>query len=456
MKNKAGFIQIPILIAIIVGIVVVGGIGYVSVNKYKDFRSTKDGDKTETTTEIETLKQELEQLKEQVSQGQISQDQVQQQNSKKIISEPPPQKPQKFYNLSSSEIINKIKPTVVYIETSDGSGSGVIIETTGSIGYILTNAHVVTRSNSAQVELSSSITLPAMVVGRNEIIDLAILKVTGQNITAAELGDSSNLSQGDKVFAFGFPFGLKGEVSFKEGTMSRLLGRDGISYIETSVDLFPGNSGGPLVSEDGRVVGINTSILGLSYGEITVGETIKLTIPINIAKSYIPGLKNGEAVTNPVYEKYSNFKKWSDFEDQRIAIDDYFNEGSVLVGDALLRISNGDYFSASSKAEEAYSIISETMDDLKSLQVPDFPFSKSTKSIVSLYLSIYKIKLEIAAHEQAVSDKLKIASIAEEDFWLDYLNKTIQPLLLQGISVWESKLNPALDLYYLEVKQYFK
>lgn len=190
--------------------------------------------------------------------------------------------------LTNKEIINRIKPSTVYIETDEGSGSGMIFT---SDGYILTNAHVVSGFNSARVILAGGKTILATVSGRDKNADIALLKINSNQLPFVTFGDSSKLEQGDIVFTLGFPFGIKGDVSFKEGTVSRILNNGNSSYIETSAEIHPGNSGGPFVNQFGEVVGINSAIYGYTVNGINVGETIKLVIPINIAISIIPTLK---------------------------------------------------------------------------------------------------------------------------------------------------------------------
>gem|GEM_PF-3054398 len=191
--------------------------------------------------------------------------------------------------LSNIEIINKIKPATVYVETDAGSGSGMIFS---SDGYILTNAHVVSGYYSANIILASGKTYVGFVNGRDESKDIAVIKIDGAQLPIVSFGDSSKLEQGDTVFTLGFPFGIKGDVDFKEGTVSRVLKNGTSSYIETSAEIHPGNSGGPFVNQFGEVVGINSAIYGNSVNGISVGETIKLVIPINAVIGLIPGLKN--------------------------------------------------------------------------------------------------------------------------------------------------------------------
>lgn len=197
--------------------------------------------------------------------------------------------------LSNTEVIEHLKDSVVYIETNDGLGSGFIIE---SNGYILTNAHVVQGVSTANVILSNNNALSASIAGRDENIDLALLKVSQSGLKKSVLGDSDTVKQGDEIFTLGYPFGIKDDVSFKEGTISRTLKNETYEYFEISADIHPGNSGGPLVNRYGQVVGINTATFGASMQGVSVGETIKLAIPINVAKNILSDLKNGRNIVN--------------------------------------------------------------------------------------------------------------------------------------------------------------
>lgn len=188
--------------------------------------------------------------------------------------------------LSNQEVISLVKPAVVYISTEDGSGSGFIFD---SSGYILTNAHVVEGFSSVEVVLNNKRRLTANVIGINNLSsDVAVLKLdSGGIFPSAKLGDSGLLSQGDEVFLFGFPLGVEGDVSFKEGTVSRKFTEDNIEFIEMSAEAHPGNSGGPLVNRKGEVVGVHS----FSYGR--VGEKIKFSIAINHVKQQLTDLKDG-------------------------------------------------------------------------------------------------------------------------------------------------------------------
>lgn len=200
-------------------------------------------------------------------------------------------------SLSNSQIIKKIKPTVVYISTKTSAGSGMIFS---ADGYVLTNAHVVKGVNDVSISISTGETLYGAVVGRDENADLAVIKLnTTKPLLAVDFGDSSKVEQGDEVFTFGFPFGIEGDVSFKEGTISRRIE----GYFETSAEIHPGNSGGPLINRYGQVIGINTAIFGKSISGVQLGETIKLAIPSNTAKNLISELKAGRNIVVNTEEK---------------------------------------------------------------------------------------------------------------------------------------------------------
>ncbi len=278
MNSQRGFIQIPILIAIIVSVVVVGGAGYVGVKQYQN----------------QKIKNPQETLQQQESSPTSTQKQ-----------ETPSPVPAKRTILSNTQIISKVKPATVFIETKEGAGSGMILD---SNGYILTNAHVLWDVSIAKVKLSHGKSFSAEVVGRDEIVDLAILKIIGSNFPFVTLGNSDAVAQGDDVFTLGYPFGLEGDVSFKEGTISRRISSDDVTYLETSAEIHPGNSGGPLVNKYGEVVGINTASYGQIIDGVAVGETIKLAIPINVAKMLISQLKAGRniVIDHTQYESQSS------------------------------------------------------------------------------------------------------------------------------------------------------
>ncbi len=293
--NKKGLIQIPLLIVIIAGLTAIAGVGYFVIRQHSN-RSVQN--KKEVTSEVSITAStsklsKIEKLGKEVDELKNKKYPQSARRSLDDIFNEVKNEPVKQVALSHADIIKRIKPATVFIETENARGSGMIID---SNGYILTNAHVVQGVSSAKIKLSDSRSFSAAVIGRDEVVDLAILKISGSNFPKVELGDSDSVAQGDNVFIFGYPFGLEGDVSFKEGTISRKIDSEDTTYFETSAEIHPGNSGGPLVNRYGQIIGINTAIFGNSIKGVTIGETIKLAIPVNIAKNTIPKLMDGSNI----------------------------------------------------------------------------------------------------------------------------------------------------------------
>lgn len=166
--------------------------------------------------------------------------------------------------------------------TVEARGSGFIIS---SDGYVVTNNHVVNGATKVSVTLDDGTTLPAKVIGRDPKTDVALLRVkpTGK-LPFIELGDSDDVQPGEWVIAVGNPYGLGGTVT--AGIVSA-LGRDLHSgayndFIQIDAPINHGNSGGPLFTQDGKVVGINSMIISPNGGG-SIG--IGFAIPSNTVKS---------------------------------------------------------------------------------------------------------------------------------------------------------------------------
>lgn len=157
-----------------------------------------------------------------------------------------------------------------------GLGSGVIID--ADKGYVVTNNHVIDDATEILVTLKDGREFDAEVIGTDARSDIALIKVKdGEQLTDIELGKSSDLRVGDFVVAIGNPFGLGQTVT--SGIVSA-LGRSGLgieeleNFIQTDAAINSGNSGGALVTLDGKLVGINTAILGPNGGNIGIGFAI--------------------------------------------------------------------------------------------------------------------------------------------------------------------------------------
>jgi len=161
-------------------------------------------------------------------------------------------------------------------------GSGFIIS---EDGYILTNNHVIDGADDIKVKLDDGRELKGEVKGTDPKLDLALIKVSSKDkLPVAELGDSDAIQVGEWVMAIGNPFGLAETVT--AGIISakgRVIGSGPYDdFIQTDASINPGNSGGPLFNARGEVVGINTAI---------VGQGIGFAIPVNMAKTIIPQLR---------------------------------------------------------------------------------------------------------------------------------------------------------------------
>jgi serine protease Do len=166
-----------------------------------------------------------------------------------------------------------------------GQGSGVIMD---HEGHVVTNFHVVHGAARVEVSLSDGRVLPARVVGADPLTDLAVLKIPGNNLSPAEWGDSEALDVGALVWAAGSPFGLQSTITSGIVSAKHRAGMAGEVYqdfLQTDAAVNPGNSGGPLVDAHGRVVGINTAILGDAY------QGVSFAIPSSVAKEVFQRLK---------------------------------------------------------------------------------------------------------------------------------------------------------------------
>ncbi|MGH2462222.1 MAG: S1C family serine protease [Candidatus Limnocylindria bacterium] len=166
-----------------------------------------------------------------------------------------------------------------------GVGSGVVVS---QDGYILTSAHVLDVAREGVAAFFDGRELPIDIIGRDPLSDMAVARVDGGRVEAAELGDADRLKVGQLVVAVGSPLGLAGSVTAgvvsalgrslptRTGSATRIVE----NVIQTDAALNPGNSGGALADANGRVVGINTAVAATGVG---------LAVPINAASRRIIG-----------------------------------------------------------------------------------------------------------------------------------------------------------------------
>ena len=195
-------------------------------------------------------------------------------------------------------IAQLISPSVVSINVTgalsgSGTGSGSIYKSNATTSFIITNDHVIKDAaggGKIEVELNNGDVLPATIVGRNSEYDIAVISVKKGNLPEIPAGNSTSLSIGDVVIAFGSPLGLSGTVTSgivsalnRPVTAGSFNAESFMDAIQTDAAINPGNSGGPLVDSAGRIVGVNSAIATVGSG--TAGNIgLGFSIPFNQAK----------------------------------------------------------------------------------------------------------------------------------------------------------------------------
>jgi len=202
---------------------------------------------------------------------------------------------------NSQMVTRRVAPSVVHISAVDfgspvnnstfqfpdrpfhmpppGQGSGVVVD---SRGFIITNYHVIQHAQRILVRLSDGRKdVQAQLIGYDKESDVAVLKVASTGLIAAEWGDSEDLQVGSLVWAMGSPYGLDQTVTGGIVSAKHRAGKVGTpfqDFLQTDAAVNPGNSGGPLVNTTGKVVGINTAIVGDNY------QGISFAIPSSVVR----------------------------------------------------------------------------------------------------------------------------------------------------------------------------
>ncbi|BCJ43041.1 hypothetical protein GCM10010168_02160 [Actinoplanes ianthinogenes] len=188
-------------------------------------------------------------------------------------------------------VAKTVQPSVVTVHVTGAIGSGFIVS---ADGYAITNDHVVDGAGETMsVSFSDGSTAPAKLVGRAPESDIAVIKIAKSGLPAIEFGDSDAIAVGDPVLAFGSPLALENTVTY--GIVSALdrtieAGESGgptryYAAIQTDAAVNQGNSGGPLVSAAGQVIGVNSVIRSVGGTDTEAGNIgLAFAIPINQAK----------------------------------------------------------------------------------------------------------------------------------------------------------------------------
>ena len=194
---------------------------------------------------------------------------------------------QKIY----ADTIDSVVSIICKSRNSSSTGTGVVLD---AKGHIVTNYHVVDGAKSVEVMFSDNRVLPAMVVGKDQVSDIAVLFVEATDLKPARFGDSSTLQVGDAVVAIGDPLGVTLRGTMTNGIISAInrdittQGRT-MTLIQTNAALNSGNSGGPLINSYGQVIGINTMKIA-DYVNQSGVEGLGFAIPSTTVKEVVDQL----------------------------------------------------------------------------------------------------------------------------------------------------------------------
>lgn len=214
-------------------------------------------------------------------------------------------------NKGISAAVKKVYDAVVMIENYksknlQGSGSGFVYKTDKEYGYIMTNQHVVEGSTSLKVRMTNEKTIDAKLLGSDEYLDIAIVRIPIKNVIAkAEIGKTKDLNLGDFVFTIGSPVGEEYFNTVTSGIVSGLNRKITVSVkanndwimdvLQVDAAINPGNSGGPLLNANGEVIGVNS--LKLVDNQI---EGMGFSIKIEDAMLHVKELEEGKTIKRPL------------------------------------------------------------------------------------------------------------------------------------------------------------
>lgn len=266
-----------------------------------------------------------------------------------------------------SPAVGKIYDATVTIQNYQNkkiasSGSGFIYKKDKDYGYIMTNHHVVDGASKIVITMSNDEQVEATVLGSDQYLDLAVVKIDVKHVTqVATLGKSEDSEVGDTIFTVGTPVGYEYRGSVTKGTLSGKNRMVSVSVtssedwmmkvLQIDAAINPGNSGGPLLNINGEVIGINS----LKLVEDTI-EGMGFAIPIEYAMNYVDNLEKGKSLERPLIGiTMLNVTDTYLLYQQGIVLDEEIDEGVVILsvakdsgaekaglekGDVILKIGN--------------------------------------------------------------------------------------------------------------------
>lgn len=268
----------------------------------------------------------------------------------------------RLFGSAVADAVERVMPSVVVIRTQEtryklaqgffavysvpeklvGQGSGFIFK---KEGYVLTNNHVVDSADEIEVVLDDETVYPAQIVGRDYKTDLAVLKIEaekGKTFSAIEFADSDKLRAGEFVVAIGSPFSLNSSVTLGTVSHTKRTFRtvSFVDFIQTDAAINQGNSGGPLIDVDGRMVGINTFIQTAGpYSEGSIG--LGFAVPANLA------LRIGESIAQKGSAEFSWIGISMRNVREGVAVERVYEKspaetGGLQIGDIIIEVAGID------------------------------------------------------------------------------------------------------------------
>ena len=281
-KWMIGGISAVVVIYMIVSIIIISGLGVKQTSDYNKLANEINNLQADTQNKLNELTEALLSAKEEIKQ-----------TKENLTDIGAIRKEFDLLKVSTGEdfssIIDESLKGVVTIKTNIAQGTGFLIS---SDGYLVTNAHMLSGASEVQITTFDENKISAELIGDNPNLDVALLKIEGE-YNFLELGNSDETQVGERVIAIGNPLGLQFSVS--EGIVSGIH-RQGINeleaYTQTDAALNPGNSGGPLINKNGKVIGINNFKLGS-------GESLGFALESNYIKDAVNAIsqeKLGEVI----------------------------------------------------------------------------------------------------------------------------------------------------------------